>query len=105
MDLIGIEEITPHEGVAKFNIYKYSDEIDLGNKEQFVCNLKLIMLRINPIYADRMGKNADMLALVEDLNPSIDKNNIKQYIEKFILDEIWEEDIKKDNIKMMFIEG
>lgn len=105
MNLAGIEEITPFEGVAEFKIYKYDDRIDLSDKEQFICDLKLVSIKVNPIYVERIGKSMDMLALVKNVNPKLDKSSIKEDIKSFILDEIWEESLEKENIDVIFIES
>lgn len=105
MKLAGIEEITPFEGVTEFKIYKYDDRIDLSDKEQFICDLKLVSINVNPIYVERIGKSMDMLALVKNLSPKVDKSNIKEDIKEFILDEIWEEGLGKENIDVIFIES
>lgn len=105
MNLAGIEEITPFEGVTEFKIYKYDDRIDLSDKEQFICDLKLVSIKVNPIYIKRIGKSMDMLALVKNVNPKLDKLSIKEDIKEFILDEIWEESLEKENIDVIFIES
>lgn len=105
MNLVGIENITPYEGVVEFKVYKYDNEIDLGNKDLFVCDLKIVMLKVTPIYVEKIGKSIDVLALVTNLNSNIEKIFIKNEIKDFILDEIWEENLEKENIDIMFIES
>ncbi len=105
MNLVGIENITPYEGVVEFKVYKYDDEIELGNKDLFVCDLKIVMIKINPAYVQRLGKSIDALALVTNLNCNIEKSSIKEEIKDFILDEIYEENLEKENIDIMFIES
>jgi len=105
MSLVGIENITPYEGVVEFKVYKYDDEIDLGDKNLFVCDLKIVMVKVNPIYVEKIGKSVDALALVTNLNLNAEKLSIKDEIKKFILDEIWEENLEKENIDVMFIES
>ncbi|HSQ88768.1 hypothetical protein [Romboutsia sp.] len=105
MNLVGIENITPYEGVVEFKVYRYDDEIDLGNKDLFVCDLKVVMVKVNPIYVEKIGKSIDVLALVTNLNSNAKKVSIQNEIKEFILDEILEENLQKENIDVMFIES
>lgn len=63
------------------------------------------MIKVNPIYVEKIGKSVDTLALVTNLNSNTDKLSIKDEIKKFILDEIWEQNLEKENIDVMFIES
>lgn len=103
MNLVGIENITPYEGVTEFKVYKYDDEIDLGNKDLFVCDLKVVILKVNQAYVDRLGKSNDALALVTNLNSNVNKKSITDDIKEFIFNEIYEIDLEKENIDVMFI--
>ena len=105
MNLVGIENITPYQDVVEFKVYRYDDKIDLGNKDLFICDLKVVMVKVNPIYVEKIGKSIDALALVANLNSNVEKVSIKNEIKDFILDEILEENLEKENIDIMFIES
>ena len=102
MNLVGIEEITPYKDSFEFKIFKYDDKIELGNNSSFICNLKVIIERIDEIYIDKFEKNFKVIALVSNL--SMDEITIDN-IKEFILDEIFVENLEKDNIDVMFIKG
>lgn len=105
MNLVGLENVTLHEGVFEFKIYEYNDEIDLSDKESHICDLKVILLKVNPMFIDRIGKSIDTLALISSLNSRISKQEIIQDIKEFIFNEICEENLEKENIDVMFIES
>lgn len=102
MNLVGIEEITPYKDSFEFKLFKYDDKIELGYNNSFICNLKVIIERIDEIYIDKFEKNFKVIALVKNLTmDEITIDNIKE----FILDEICIENLEKDNIDVMFIKG
>lgn len=105
MNLVGIENINPYQDVYEFKVYEYDYELDLNNKENFICNLKVIVNRIESVFKDKIDKNIEILALVKDLNLKVDKISIKEEIKELILNEIWEENLEKENIDIMFIES
>lgn len=105
MNLVGIENITPYKNIFEFNVYKYEDEIDLGNKDLFVCELKVIPIDIEDVYVQRLNKSVEVLALIKNLNQNLDKISILEEIKDFILEEIWIENLEKENIHISFIES
>lgn len=105
MNLVGIENITPYKNIFEFNVYKYDDEIDLGNKDLFVCELKVIPIDIEDVYVQRLNKSVEVLALIKNLNQNLDKISILEEIKDFILEEIWIENLEKENIHISFIES
>lgn len=105
MNLVGIENITPYKNIFEFNVYKYEDEIDLGNKDLFVCELKVIPIDIEDVYVQRLNKSVEVLALIKNLNQNLDKIYILEEIKDFILEEIWIENLEKENIHISFIES
>ncbi|GAA3657259.1 hypothetical protein [Asaccharospora irregularis] len=105
MNLVGIENITPYKNIFEFNVYKYEDEIDLGNKDLFVCELKVIPIDIEDVYVQRLNRSVEVLALIKNLNQNLDKISILEEIKDFILEEIWIENLEKENIHISFIES
>lgn len=105
MNLVGIENITPYKNIFEFNVYKYEDEINLGNKDLFVCELKVIPIDIEDVYVQRLNRSVEVLALIKNLNQNLDKISILEEIKDFILEEIWIENLEKENIHISFIES
>lgn len=105
MNLVGIENITPYKNIFEFNVYKYEDEIDLGNKDLFVCELKVIPIDIEDVYVQRLNRSVEVLALIKNLNQNLDKISILEEVKDFILEEIWIENLEKENIHISFIES
>ncbi|MGL4912447.1 MAG: hypothetical protein ACRC3Y_08445 [Romboutsia sp.] len=108
MNLVGIENITPYDGVVEFKLYKYDDRIDLGDAKLFICDLKIIIMKVNSVYSERLGKTADALGLVSNLNSTLKNKSISDDIKDFIFNEvieITEANLEKENIDLMFIES
>lgn len=105
MNLVGIESITPYEGVFEFSVYKYDDKIDLGNKELFVCDLKIILTKVQEVYVQKLNKKVQALALVSNLNTNIKTTSIQEEIMELIFQEVYEENLEKENIDIMFIKS
>lgn len=102
MNLVGIEEITPYKDSFEFKLFKYDDKIELGNDRSFICDLKVIVERIDDIYIEKFDKSFNVIALVKNLN---NKDISIDDIKEFILDEVWIDNLKKDNIDVMIIKG
>ena len=102
MNLVGIEEITPYKDSFEFKLFKYDDKIELGNDNSFICDLKVIVERIDEIYRDKFEQSFKVMALIRNL--TIEEISIDD-IKEFILDEVWIENLEKDNIDVMFIKG
>lgn len=102
MNLVGIEEITPYKDSFEFKLFKYDDKIELGNDNSFICDLKVIIERIDKIYRDKFEQSFKVIALIKNL--TIEEIPIDD-IKEFILDEVWIENLEKDNIDVMFIKG
>lgn len=105
MNIVGIENITPYEGVYEFNVYEYEGDIDLGNKDSFICDLKVILTKVQTPYIERINKSVQAIALVSNLNTKFDKSKVKDGIEELIFQEICDENLEKENIDIMFIES
>lgn len=102
MNLVGIEEITPYKDSFEFKLFKYDDKIELGNDRSFICDLKVIVERIDDIYIEKFDKSFNVIALVKNLN---NKDISIDDIKEFILDEVWIDNLEKDNIDVMIIKG
>lgn len=105
MNIVGIENITPYEGVYEFSVYEYKGDIDLSNKDMFVCDLKVILTKVQKTYIERLNKSIHAVALVSNLNTKFNKNELKEGIEELIFQEIYDENLEKENIDIMFIES
>ena len=102
MNLVGIEEITPYKDSFEFKLFKYDDKIELGNDNSFICDLKVIIERIDEIYRDKFEQSFKVIALIKNL--TIEEIPIDD-IKEFILDEVWIENLEKDNIDVMYKRG
>lgn len=105
MNLVGIENITPYKDVFEYSIYEYEDTIDLGNKDLLLCDLKVILTKVEEVYISRMNKSLQIIALIKNLKSEIDKNKFEEEVKEFIFQEIYEENLEKENIDVMFIQG
>ena len=100
MNLVGIEEITPYKDSFEFKLFKYDDKIELGNEDSFICDLKVIIQKIDKIYIEKFENSINVIAIVKNLNKiDISIDDIKE----FILDEIWIDNLEEDNIDVMFV--
>ena len=93
MDLVAVEEILPYKNTFSFNLYNYSEKIDL-NKE-LVCNIKVIINELEEKYKDRFENEA--IVLVYGLKSSLDDE-----IKEIVLDELVEYNLKKENIEIFY---
>ncbi len=105
MNIVGIENIVPYKDVYEFKVFEYNDKIDLCNKELFVCDMKVVINRVDSKYENKVEKPMEILALVKNLNSNVDKLTIEDNLKELVLDEVWEENLLKENIELMFIEG
>lgn len=105
MDYVGIENITPYENVYEFNVYKYDDEITLGSEELYVCELRVVLIKVNSLYIKRLNKSVEAMVLVKNLKKDLDKALVVNKIKNFVLDEIWVENLVKENIEVIFVES
>ena len=101
MDLVVLENIIPYQDTYEYKVYKYNDEINMNEKDQFVCDLKVIINRIQPIYESKIEKKIETIALVKNLN--IDKSLVEEEIRQLISDEVIEQDLIKEEIEIIFI--
>ena len=100
MNLVGIEEITPYKDSFEFKLFKYDDKIELGNEDSFICDLKVIIQKIDEIYIEKFENSINVIAIVKNLNKiDISVDDIKE----FILDEILIDNLEEDNIDVMFV--
>lgn len=105
MNIVGIENITPYDGVYEFSVYQNEGEVDLGNKDMFICDLKAILTKVQAPYVERLGKSLNVLVLVSNYNLKFDKTKIKEDIKELIYQEIYDENLEKENIDIMFIQS
>lgn len=105
MDYVGIENITPYENVHEFSVYKYDDEITLGSEELYVCELRVILIKVNSLYIERLNKSVEAMVLIKNLKKDLDKAIVVNKIKNFVLDEIWVENLVKENIEVIFVES
>lgn len=105
MEFIGIENITPYENIYEFSVYKYDDEITLGSEELYICELRVILIKVNSLYVERLNKSVEAMVLVKNLKKDLGKEFIIDKIKKFVLDEIWVENLVKENIEVIFVES
>ena len=77
--------------------------LDNEEAENFLeKDLKVIIERIDEIYRDKFEQSFKVIALIKNL--TIEEIPIDD-IKEFILDEVWIENLEKDNIDVMFIKG
>ncbi|OPJ56343.1 hypothetical protein [Alkalithermobacter paradoxus] len=88
MRFLGLEEIQPYKNLHQFKIFEYDDEIDLNNKEKYICDLKVIRMDINEMYIQKGFEENIYCAIIYNLNKNIDLNELKEGIKAFILEEI-----------------
>ncbi len=100
MNLVGIEEITPYKDSFEFKLFKYDNKIELGNENSFICDLKVIIQKIDEVYIEKFKNSINVIAIVKNLNKiDISVDDIKE----FILDEILIDNLEEDNIDVMFV--
>ena len=98
MNLVGIEEITPYKDSFEFKLFKYDNKIELGNENSFICDLKVIIQKIDEVYIEKFKNSINVIAIVKNLNKiDISVDDIKE----FILDEILIDNLEEDNIDVM----
>ena len=105
MRFIGLEEINPYKDFYKYKIYKYDDKIELGNKDNFICDLSLIVLNIEEIYLEKGFAKSKAIATVKNINIGINIDEFKKGIVDFILEELSFLDISGENIDIEFIKS
>lgn len=105
MDFVGIENITPYEDIYEFGVYKYDDEITLGNEDLYICDLRVILIKVDSIYVERLNKSVEAMVLVKNLKKNLDKSFVVDKIKQFVLEEIWVENLVKENIEVIFVES
>jgi hypothetical protein len=100
MDLIGIENITPYKNQVEFSIYKFDDEINIGDKENFVCDVKVVIMEVEDSLVERIGITTQALAIVENYGDS--QNDFEDKLKKFIVEEVLIADLNKENIELIY---
>jgi hypothetical protein len=107
MRFIGLEEINPYNDLYEYKIFKYDDKIELGNKDSFVCDLRLIALNIEEAYIEKNISNSKAIVTISNLNEDIDisKDELNNGLVYFILEELPLLDINQDNIDIEFIKS
>lgn len=107
MRFIGLEEINPYNDLYEYKIFKYDDKIELGNKNNFVCDLRLIALNIEEAYIEKNFSNSKAIVTINNLNEVIDisTDELKKGLVDFILEELPLLDINQDNIDIEFIKS
>ncbi|WP_027701071.1 hypothetical protein [Metaclostridioides mangenotii] len=102
MDLIGIENITPYKNQVEFSIYKFDDEINIGDKENFVCDVKVVIMEVEDSLVERLGITTQALAIVENYGEYISQNDFEDKLKKFIIEEVLIADLNKENIELIY---
>ena len=107
MRFIGLEEINPYNDLYEYKIFKYDDKIELGNKDSFVCDLRLIALNIEEAYIEKNISNSKAIVTISNLNENIDisKDELNNGLVYFILEELPLLDINQDNLDIDFIKS
>ncbi len=103
MDFVLIEEIVLFENTYEFKVYKYNDEINLNNKEDFVCNLTVLINRVNSAFLSRTDEKVKATVLVKNLNGKFD--DFTNSIRSCIYQEVDEIDLEIKNIEILFCES
>ena len=104
MDLVLLEEIVLFENVFEFRVYKYSDEINLNDKTNFICNLKVIINNVKKEYENKTDKKKEVLVLLDNLNLNY-PNELENSIKNLVYDELIENNINKEDIKILIIKS
>ncbi|GAA0221786.1 hypothetical protein [Metaclostridioides mangenotii] len=102
MDLIGIENITPYKNQVEFSIYKFDDEINIGDKENFVCDVKVVIMEVEDSLVERLGITTQALAIVENYGEYNSQNDFEDKLNKFIVEEVLIADLNKENIELIY---
>ena len=102
MDLIGIENITPYKNQVEFSIYKFDDEINIGDKENFVCDVKVVIMEVEDSLVERLGITTQALAIVENYGEYNNQNDFEDKLKKFIVEEVLIADLNKENIELIY---
>ena len=102
MDLIGIENITPYKNQVEFSIYKFDDEINIGDKENFVCDVKVVIMEVEDSLVERLGITTQALAIVENCGEYNNQNDFEDKLKKFIVEEVLIADLNKENIELIY---
>ncbi len=104
MNLVLLEEIVLFENVFEFGVYKYSDEINLNDKTNFICNLKVIINKVKKEYENKTDKKKEVLVLLDKLNLNY-SNELENSIKNLVYDELIENNINKEDIKILIIKS
>ncbi|WP_024622075.1 hypothetical protein [Metaclostridioides mangenotii] len=102
MDLIGIENITPYKNQVEFSIYKFDDEINIGDKDSFVCDVKVVIMEVEDSLVERLGRETQALAIVEKYSEYISQNDFEDKLKKFIIEEVLITNLNKENIELIY---
>jgi len=107
MDLVFIEEISLFEDVYEFKVYEYDSEINLNDKESFVCDLKIMINKVNENFISKVNQKLEAISLVKNLNNKYQSNKVKfEEIEKSLKEGIFQEleeiDLEKNDIEIVF---
>ena len=103
MNLVAIEDINPFNDLYEFKVYEYDYEINIGNVDLFVCDLKVIISRVNEAFITRIGKIIQVTALVSNINSKYNSVELEDSIKSVVLDEIYEENVNENNIEVIII--
>lgn len=111
MDFVLIEEISLFKYLYEFKVYEYNDEINLNDKNSFVCNIRVFISKVNPIFSNKTNQKLKATILVENLNENYYKKlnsnqNIKIEFKEEIIENIYQEiediELEKENIEVLF---
>lgn len=102
MDFIGIENITPYKNEVGYSIYKYDDEINIGDKDNFVCSIRVVILEVQDSLSNRLGKKVQALSIVEDYGQIDNIDDFETKLKKYIIEEVLFVDLNKENIDVIY---
>lgn len=70
-----------------------------------MCELRVVLIKVNSLYVERLHKSVEAMVLVKNLKKDLDKTLVVNKIKNFVLDEIWVENLVKENIEVIFVES
>ena len=104
MTLLLPPEIALFATAFQFGVYNYRDEINLNDKTNFICNLKVIINKVKKEYENKTDKKKEVLVLLDKLNLNY-SNELENSIKNLVYDELIENNINKEDIKILIIKS
>ena len=102
MDIIALEDVCPYKNNYIYDLYLYDDEIEIGNKNSYICRLKFVKIEVEEMYKTKGFSNIGY-AIVDKYNPKcgISQEELVGKVSDFILEEIPLLDVDKGNIDVI----